>query len=497
MDLPETIAAVDLGSNSFHLIVARPQNGGFVVVDRLREMVRLRAGLDRDRRLTGDARARALDCLRRFGQRLRHLPPGSVRAVGTNTLRSTREPRRFLQEAEAALGHPIEVIAGIEEARLIYQGVSHALAENGRRRLVIDIGGGSTELITGERYAPIHMESMEMGCVSMSARHFGGGAIDRETLRSAELGALMAIEPYQADFLQLGWQEVIGASGTIRAVGRTLEENGWASDGITLSGLERLLQALSEAGHVDNLRLPGISERRRPVFPGGVAILTALFRALNIERMEVSTGALREGLLHDLMGRLRHEDVRNGAVLGLAERLGADMLQSERVRQTALRLLEGTAADWDLEAPEHAERLGWAAALHEVGLSLSHDQYHKHGAYIIEHANLAGFSREEQQLLATLVRGHRRKFPPGELKRLPEARRQSAYRLTILLRIAALLHRSRVPMPLPPLGITAGAARLALTFPEGWLGAHPLTAADLAQEAELLAAVEFELSFRG
>lgn len=496
MNLPETIAAVDLGSNSFHLVVARPHNGGFVVLDRLREMVRLRAGLDSDGRLTAESRARALACLARFGQRLRHLPPGSVRAVGTNTLRTARDARAFLHEAASALGHRVEIIDGIEEARLIYQGVSHALAEDGRRRLVVDIGGGSTELVVGERYVPIHMESMELGCVSLSARHFGDGILDRRRVRAAELDALMRIEPYEAGFRELGRDEVIGASGSIRAVGRVLQACGWASGGITLPGLERLLNAMLDAGHLDNLRLPALSDRRRPVFPGGVVILLALFRALEIDRMQVSDGALREGVLYDLLGRLRHEDIRDDAVRGLAERLGADREQAGRVEKTAGRLLQATSPGWEMASPEYAQRLGWAAALHEVGLSLSHDQYHKHGAYIIEHADLAGFSREERQLLAVIVRGHRRKFPVAALSRLPEEQRRPAARLTVLLRLAALLHRSRAPAALPPIETETGQARLALSFPRDWLQRHPLTEADLGQEAQLVSAAGFELVFR-
>ncbi|MFA5531310.1 MAG: exopolyphosphatase, partial [Thiohalomonadaceae bacterium] len=301
---PPTIAALDLGSNSFHLVVAGLRQGELRIIDRLREPVRLAAGLGEDRRIAPDAAARALACLGRFGQRLRGLPPEAVRAVGTNTLRSASNAESFLREAEAVLGHAIEVIAGREEARLIYQGVSHSVEDDGRRRLVLDIGGGSTEFIIGEHHEPLHMESTAMGCVTWTQTHFPTGTIGAKAMARARLAALMQIEPYQAFYQGVGWDDAIGTSGTLRAIERVLRLSGWTQGGITLAALRRLADTLVKSGRADKLPLPGLSETRQQVFAGGVAIALATFEALGIDNMHVSDGALREGLLHDLVGRL-------------------------------------------------------------------------------------------------------------------------------------------------------------------------------------------------
>jgi exopolyphosphatase/guanosine-5'-triphosphate,3'-diphosphate pyrophosphatase len=283
--VPESVAAVDLGSNSFHLIVARVSSGEPVVVDRLREMVQLASGLDRSKRLSEKARNRALDCLRRFGERLRSMPVDSVRAVGTNTLRVAHDTDPFLAEAEEALGHPIETISGIEEARLIYLGVVHSLAEPTSRRLVLDIGGGSTELIVGDGFDPLRMESLYMGCISMSRAHFSDGGISSGRFKRAELEALQELEPVRARFRGVDWEQAIGASGTVRAVGSVIRAAGWSKKCVTAKSLRRLRDAMIELGHVDLLELPGLNPNRRSVFPGGVAILSAAFEALGIDEM--------------------------------------------------------------------------------------------------------------------------------------------------------------------------------------------------------------------
>lgn len=491
--VPQTVAAVDLGSNSFHLIVARPEDGNLVVIDRLREMVQLGAGLDADGNLTAEAEQRALACLEKFGQRLHALPAGSVRAVGTNTLRRARNSRRFLARAAAALGHPVEVIAGIEEARLIYDGVAHSLAGDGRRRLVMDIGGGSTEFIIGERFEPHYMESTYMGCVGISRSHFPNGLITPKAMRRAELAAAVELEPHRAQLLQLGWDDVIGSSGTIRAVERVVRDAGWSSDGITLSALHALRAAMIEAGHVDGLDFGGLAKRRQAVFPGGVAVLTASFESLGIERMRVSDGALREGLLYDLIGRFTDDDTRDLAIRNLARRFNVDDAQSERVRDTAVRLLEMATGFWDL--PEASTQLlSRAAAVHEIGLGIAHSQYHKHGAYILEHADLLGFSRDEQLLLSVLIRAQRRKFPESAFRPLPEPRTTEVRRLAVLFRLAVLLHRSRSPAPLPAFRLGFSDGELELAFPEGWLADHPLTRADLEDEAHFLVGTGFQLT---
>lgn len=493
--LPDTVAAVDLGSNSFHLIVARPQGHELRVVDRLRDMVRLAAGLSADGTLEESAQERALECLSRFGQRLRDLPPGSVRAVGTNTLRRVRQGQSFIAKAEAALGHPIEVVSGVEEARLIYLGVAHSMGTARGPRLVVDIGGGSTEFVIGEGGVARLMESLHMGCVSLSEAHFPDGAITREAMKRAEVGARVELEPVEAVFRARGWEQAVGASGTIKAVAAVLAEQGWAEYGITRSGLQKLRQALVKAGHVGKLNWKSLSDKRRPVFAGGVAALCGIFQALDIDTMAVSDGALREGLLVDLIGRIRHEDIRESTVRALAARYHVDAEQAGRVETTALQALGEVCEGWTLDRDECAQWLRWAAWLHEIGLDIAHSQYHKHGEYVLRHSDMAGFSRQEQLLLAVLVRAHRRKFPVDVLTEVPDDDRETAARLAALLRLSVVLHRSRLPQPLPALSFAASGRELALRFPVGWLADHPLTQADLESEADNLKAAGMVLNW--
>ncbi len=496
MSLPSerTVAAVDLGSNSFHLIVAQTGADGVRVVDRLRETVRLGSALDADRRISGEIVERALVCLQRFGERLRDLPPGAVRAVGTNTLRRARNARSFLKRAEEALGHRIEVISGFEEARLIYLGVASGLAGDARR-LVLDIGGGSTELIIGEGPVPKLMESLHMGCVSMTLAHFPDGKIGRKAWRRAVLAARQELEPVQATFRVRGWEEAIGASGSVRAVGDVARAAGWTNGAITADVLERCEAALLDTERVDQIALPDLSAERRPVFAGGLAVLRAAFDALGIERMQVATGALREGLLFDLLGRLEATDERERTVSVLAQRHGVDPDQAGRVTRTALALLEQVAGPWGLQAPPHSKLLLWAARLHELGLAIAHSQYQKHGAYVLEHGDMAGFSRDEQSVLAALVRAQRRKFPSDAFARLPPPWDSKAQRLAVLLRSAVLLHRARSDEAVPALRCVAVGRIFRLEFPVGWLEQRPLTLADLEEEAGFLGPAGFELGF--
>jgi len=485
-DVLNTVAALDLGSNSFHMIVARVEHGRLHVLDRLQEMVRLASGLDARDRLMPVARSRALACLERFGQRLRGLPQGSVRAVGTNTLRRMHNASAFLMVAERALGHPIEIIAGREEARLIYQGMAHSWPDDGRRRLVVDIGGGSTELIIGQGLDAITMESLYMGCVSLSNAYFPDGAVSDKTMRRAETAARLELRPVEAQFRQ-GWETAIGTSGTIRAVRAVLRGQGWTDGTITTAALGRLRDALIAARRTQRIRLAGLSAERAPVFPGGVAILIATYEALGIDRMQVADGALREGLLHDLVGRLRHEDVREHTVAALARRFHADGTQAERVMRTAVQGFKQVAHAWGL-GEEDERLLSWAARLHEIGLVVAHNQYHKHGAYLVEKSDLPGFSWQEQQQLAVLIRGHRRKFPAEVFDALPALQRTTARRLCILLRLAVLLHRARDESALSVMHLRAGQRSLRVRFARGWLRRHPLTQADLVQEAVWLKA---------
>ena len=490
----EAIAAVDLGSNSFHMIVARLQDEQLQVIDRLREPVRLAAGLDALDRLDEAAYARALDCLQRFGQRLRELPPGAVRVVGTNTLRRAHETSDFLDAAQQALGHPIEIVSGIEEARLIYLGVSHSLAQAGQRRLVVDIGGGSTELIIGEEFQPRYLESLYMGCVQMSRAFFGDGKVSKTRMREAVLAARLELQPVEAEFRRRGWDAVAGASGTIKAVREVVSGNGWSDHGITPDALRRLRKALTSGGDVNTLELKGLQEGRRPVFPGGVAVLSAVFEALQIERMQVSQGALREGLLYDLEGRIRHEDTREVTVAALEQRYQIDTEHAQRVAVTALSLFDQAARTWGLDPPGR-HWLEWAARLHELGVAIAHGQHHRHGAYVLQHGDLSGFSYRDQMVLAVLVRCHRRQLASGIIQSLPKGLIEPVTRLVVLIRLAVLLHRSRSPAVLAEVPAMFQEQGVKLMFPEGWLDEHPLTRGDLELEQGYLEAIGYQLRF--
>lgn len=493
-DSDAMFAAIDLGSNSFHMIVASEADGQLQVRDRLREMVRMAAGLDSKGRLDEAVRQRSLDCLRRFGQRLSGFSAGSVRAVGTNTLRKTRDPA-FLREAEEALGHPIEIIAGVEEARLIYLGVAHGLPDADENRLVVDIGGGSSELILGRGFEPLQLESFYMGCVSYSQRYFPDGVISDKAMRRAVIAARLELQAHESDYRAIGWGSAIGASGTIKAVGEVVRAMGWCEEGITLEAIRRLAGELVKAGHVDKLKLSGLKEERLPVFAGGVAVLLAIFEGLSIETMQVSDWALREGLLYDLLGRNRHEDVRERTIVGLSERYRVDMVQAARVEASAREALRQVAAEWELEGEETEHLLLWAARLHEIGLAIAHSGYHKHGAYLLANSDMPGFSSSEQKLLALLVRAHRRKFPLSLFKELEAAQKLRLQRLCVLLRMAVLLHRSRTDNDIPQIRYQAQGKSLMLHFPEGWLAEHPLTEADLEGEAAYLESAKFGLRF--
>ncbi len=493
--LPEFVAALDLGSNSFHMIVARIQDGQLHIVDRMREMLRLADGIDENRAIRPDVKQKALDCLERFGQRLNELPQGMVRAVGTNTLRNTSNAKEFLIEAEQALGHPIDIIAGIEEARLIYLGVSHSLATNVDKRLVMDIGGSSTELIVGESFSPAYMESMEMGCVTMTQNFFGDGKITAGNIKKALLRARIELEPHLSTYRKWGWQQAIGASGTIRSVRTVVNKAGWCKGGISHDALKRLLETLQACGKISDIKLDGLSAERIPVFIGGVIILCAAFEALGIEQMSVSDGALREGLLYDLLGRLQHEDVRNQSVEHLTRRYHVDSAHAERVRQCAQTCFQQVSTTWGFNDEEESQWLNWAATLHEIGLTIAHSRHHQHAAYILENSDLAGFTQHEQKILATLVRAHRRKFPTKSFKDLSKPWQRHGKELAILLRLSCILNRGRSATALVPFQLAANEQHLHIKFPDGWLNDHPLTQGDLEEEAKYLEAAGYLLSF--
>jgi exopolyphosphatase / guanosine-5'-triphosphate,3'-diphosphate pyrophosphatase len=491
--VPDVLAAVDLGSNSFHMVVARYTHGQLVILDRLREMVRLGAGLESDGRLNKDVAARALACLERFGQRLRDMRPDSVRVVGTNALRRAKRAEAFLERAREAIGHPIEIVSGIEEARLIYSGVSHTMPAGPGRRLVCDIGGGSTEIIIGEGLDPLELESLQMGCVRLSEEYFAEGRLSQKRMQRCRVAARQAIEPYQAAFRRRGWDQAVGSSGTVRAIFDSIRELDPNALDIGADGLERIIHELGKIEHIRDLKLSALTDDRKLSFAGGVAVLAEVFEQLGIENMKVADGAMREGLLYDLLGRFTDEDARSRTVRSMQERYHVDGAQAERVEATAAGFLAQVEEAWSLADPAIELLLRWAALLHEIGLDVAHSGYHRHGAYLLANADMAGFPREEQKLLSIMVGSHRRKPAVEEADELAPPWNKRAPAMTLLLRLAVLLHRGRSTVPLPPIKLAVRSDSLEMRLPPGWLDDHPLTVADLQSEIEHLKAVGFRL----
>jgi len=478
------------------MIVGELRHGQLAIIDRIRETVRLAEGLSDSGDLSHDARARAIDCLSRFGERLRDMRAGSVRAAGTSTIRRAREETGFMAEAEAALGHPIETISGLEEARLIYDGVTHSLPPHEGLRLVLDIGGGSTELILGQGPQPRALESVHLGCVSMTERFFGAGTITAAAFEKARVAARLELRPVKAFFRGVEQIESIGTSGTIRATERVASELGVIDAHVLTPGaLEQLILRVIEFGSIEHLSLPGLSERRAQVWPGGLAILAELLSVLRVSELSVSDGALREGLLYNLLGRLQLEDARERSVRAMAARYQVDVDQAGRVARTAMSLLQQCAETWELEMPLSGNILDWSARLHEIGLDISHDGFQRHGAYIAAHADLPGFPRAEQRYLAFLIGSQRHAIDAPSNAILPRAWRQPAMRLAILLRLAVLLNRSRSGIDSPDVDLAVDGNSIALQFDATWLTANPLTVADLDREAGYLQSAGFRLSF--
>jgi exopolyphosphatase/guanosine-5'-triphosphate,3'-diphosphate pyrophosphatase len=491
----ELLAAVDLGSNSFHMVVARYVLGQLRIVDRLRETVRMAAGLDDQGGLAPEALQRALECLARFGERVRTLPPLRVRAIATNTVRALRHPQSFMLPAETALGHGIEVVSGREEARLIYLGVAQGLPPKTKQRLVIDIGGGSTEFIIGQGFEPLERESLQMGCVATTRRFFPDGKLSRKRWKDGLTEISAEFQQFAAAYRERGWQEAIGSSGTIKAVGQILAGMKLVRGAITEAGVERVRDAMLEFERIDAIDLPGLNDERRPVIAGGLLILEACFKELSLKRMQVCQTAMREGVLYDMLGRAQHRDPRDASIAALAQRYGVDTEHAARVEATALALFDQVAPAWDLDGDEE-RMLGWAARIHELGLAIAHSQHHVHGAYLVENSDIAGFSRQEQQLLAAMVRCQRRSIPGGTLGALPERMAPHALRCIVLLRLATLLHRSHERAELPPIELTVGERSLQLKLPKRWLDGHPLTRSDLDTEREYFDDVGLKLTLR-
>jgi len=494
----ELVAAVDLGSNSFRLQVGRVVDEQIYPLDSLKEPVRLAAGLTAQKVLDDPSQLRALEALRRFGERLRGFDAGAVRAVATNALRVAKNAPQFLAQAEAALGFPIEIIAGREEARLIYLGVAHTLPNPSRQQLVVDIGGGSTECIIGRDIEPIVLESLYMGCVGFSMKYFPRGRVEKSAMKAAELAARKELQGIVRQYKKTGWEEAVGSSGTAKALADILELNGLSTTGstgeagITRKGLEELRSILLQAGDVGKLTLQGLRSDRIPVLPGGLAIMSAVFKEFGLERMTFSDGALRLGVLYDLLGRYHHQDLRHATVQQFMRRYQVDAEQAVRVAATARGFLQQLLPKSAATQQADAQVLEWAALLHEIGISVAHSSFHRHSAYILAFADMPGFSKMDQARLSRIVLAHR-----GKLERVQEIMADSPDWLLIFsLRLAVLLHRSRDDAALPAISVRRGERGFGIGVDPQWLEASPLTAAALEEESRQWAGLGMEIKIK-
>ncbi|UDJ83826.1 exopolyphosphatase [Kosakonia oryzae] len=490
MPRPEEFAAVDLGSNSFHMVIARVVDGAMQIIGRLKQRVHLADGLDSNNMLSEEAMERGLACLSLFAERLQGFDPSSVCIVGTHTLRQALNATEFLKRAEKVIPYPIEIIPGNEEARLIFMGVEHTQPEKGRK-LVIDIGGGSTELVIGEDFEPKLVESRRMGCVSFAQMYFPGGTINGENFRRARISATQKLESLAWQFRIQGWNVALGASGSIKAANEVLIASGEKDGFITPERLEKLVDEVLKYKNFNELSLPGLSEERKAVFVPGLAILCGVFDALAIRELRLSDGALREGVLYEMEGRFRHQDIRSRTAQSLASQYNIDREQARRVLETTTQMYDQwQAQNPKLSNPQLAALLKWAAMLHEVGLNINHSGMHRHSAYILQNSNLPGFNQEQQLMMATLVRCHRKAIKLDELPRFTLYKKKQFLPLVQLLRLGVLLNNQRQATTTPPtLFLKTDESHWTLRFPHDWFSQNALVLLDLEKEQEYWEAV--------
>ncbi len=492
----ELLAAIDMGSNSFHLAIARVDHGEVKKVASMSEKVQLAAGLDENKNLTEAAQQRGLACLARFVGRLSSVQPNRLRIVATNALRQAKNGHEFIQKAAEILPKPIEIIAGREEAQLIYLGVSHSMA-NGGRRLVIDIGGGSTEFIIGEQFEPIHTESLQMGCVAYSKAYFADGEISAKAFDKAVVAARKEMSGIANTYKTAGWDTVVGSSGTIKACRQIVVNLGLSDEqeNLTRDGLQKLKDRLLKFKHISELDFEGLREDRRAVLPAGLAILYAIFEVMALDKLAYSDGALREGVMYDLLGRFKHEDVRDRSVQALMGRYNADPKQAERVVKTAQHLFDGVARALQLNT-EDSDLLRRAAYLHEIGLAISHGGYHRHGAYLLQHSDIPGFSQIDQNHLSHLVAHHRRKLRADAKNDVLKVGGSHLSYLCLLLRLAVLLNHSRSDQLLPAIELNVMNTQQWQLSVSGDAKQWPLLVADLHDEQVQFKHWEIELQIQ-
>ncbi len=483
------LAAIDLGSNSFHMVQANIENNQLVILQRTGEKVQLAAGLDSNLMLDEESMQRGLDCLANFAQSIPKLEKTALRVVGTSTLRNARNREEFIRRAQAILGHEIDVISGREEARLIYLGISHSLPANKQLRLAIDIGGGSTEFIVGQNFESLFRGSLQMGCVRFTKRFFPDDKLSAASYQQAYTAARLELMEIQQLVKSMEWQQVVGASGTLKSVAQACAAAGYGQGEINRAGINHLKQQLLRLSLLEQVSFAGVKPERASIFPAGLAIVEAIFDALELDKLEPASGALREGVLYDLLERQQQQDIRDRTVAALMQRYRVTTTQTQPIENLAGSLFHQLAGKWQLTEQRHLQLLSWAARLHPIGLDIAHYHYHKHGAYIVEHSDLAGFSRQEQQQLAFLVRSHRRNIPTE----LPVPDISSLQYLIVILRLAILLNHLGNFQAMPELEFQPNEQALTVVFPSQWLAQNPLMAAEFHKETQWLERANFSL----
>ncbi|QGM80956.1 exopolyphosphatase [Otariodibacter oris] len=493
-DPPREFAAIDLGSNSFHMIIARIVNGSIQILSRIKRRVRLAEGLDENNVLSQEAINRGVACLSLFAQRLMGFSAENVKVVGTYTLRSAVNNQDFLDQARSVFPFPIEIISGEEEAKLIYSGVSHTQPEKGRK-LVVDIGGGSTEMTIGDNFIPLRAESRHMGCVSYGIRFFPNGELTKEHFEQAYFSALKTIEDLSEEYRQLGWNHVLGSSGTIKTVSKVLIANGYRDGFITEIRLKRVIDRCLKFDNLNQIELKGLIEERADVLVPGLAILLALFHTFHIHSMRYSDGALREGVMYGLEKQFQVNDIRQRTAEGLAEQFNIDPIQAEKVKETAIILFDQIKV-WHnkKQIAELKAILSWASLLHEAGISINHNYFHRHSAYIVANSDLPGFDIEQKHLLATLIRYHQKSFKTTDIRKLNRFQHQDVLVLLRIFRLAVILNRSRQATHSPEkLRLNIFEDAWNLSFEPDFLIQNPLLLNDLEEEQILLSRIQLNL----
>ncbi|EOB3921536.1 TPA: guanosine-5'-triphosphate,3'-diphosphate diphosphatase [Vibrio parahaemolyticus] len=472
-------AAIDLGSNSFHMLVVRHIDGSVQTMAKIKRKVRLAAGLDEHNSLSMEAMQRGWDCLSLFAERLQDIPTQNIRIVGTATLRTATNVDVFLEKANQILGQPIEVISGEEEAATIYKGVAHT-SGGSSRRLVVDIGGASTELIIGEGFEAKALTSLKMGCVTWLENFFKDRQLNARNFEAAIEGAKQTIKPILEQYTDLGWDVCVGASGTVQALQEIMLAQGM-DEVITHSKLKRLQKQAMLADHLEELDIEGLTLERALVFPSGLSILIAIFELLEIDAMTLAGGALREGLVYEMVDELRQNDIRARTICSVQSRYQLDCQYGEQVATLAGKLLEQAGGDEWIAEPQGKVLLETTAKLHEIGLTIDFKKGGEHSAYLLQNLDLPGYTRAQKFFIGEIARRYRE-----QLSSLPEQHAisgTSAKRVLRLLRLAVLLTHRRNPSLEPQVELLAEGDKLTLSIDAKWLEANPLTAAELEIES--------------